>query len=172
MENVLLLLQSLFISFSEPDIFMVDVTLDDEPAKVERLSGHKQPVNRLAFHPTAPILVSSSSDGIKVWTKGTSGWLLTKSLLDIDISSLEWADICWHPSGSHFIVCCRNGDVQFIKKDSWEVTFVLNHLEDISKAVFSPNGVFLAVVGFNRLLSLWNLEKDRSKPIYRFFVLI
>lgn len=79
-------------------------------------------------------------------------------------SALDWYNLAWNPTGSHFALCGLQGDVKVIRNGTWKTEFTLTHFEDISIVQFSPNGVYLMCIGFKRLVAIWRLEESRTVP--------
>lgn len=165
------------IATDEAVVLVMDLTEGPDSTNVVRLTGHSRPVAALSFHPSAPILVSSSVDGsVKVWTKGLKEWkcIHTSEILMGNPDSINSQSFAtsWHPSGSHFALCAFNGDIKIVKSDSWRTAFTLTHLEEIASVQFSPNGVYLMCIGVNRLICIWNLEESRTKPVIKYFTFL
>jgi WD40 repeat protein len=102
------------VSTDDPDIMVLDLKEGTETGEGSQLTGHTKSVACLAFHPNSPTLLSTDTDGcIKVWEKCTSGWRCKKTL-DILVdhaeeSSLDWYNVAWNISGTHFAVAGHHG---------------------------------------------------------------
>lgn len=128
------------------------------PARVV-LSGHRQPITALAFHPIFSSLASCSEDGIvKIWD-----WELgeiektikahTKSVLDIDYGGPD-------PACPLLASCSSDLTIKIWdpSADYANIRTLTGHDHTISSIKFTPNGTYLISASRDKTIRIWDVQ--------------
>ncbi|KAI9293128.1 WD40 repeat-like protein [Neoconidiobolus thromboides FSU 785] len=149
--------------------------------KVHYLSGLKQPANAVAFHPNGRILVAISSNGTlhkydlsNHVNRDESNFEPIVSFKDISYSTLprdkNQFQISYHPKGTYLAVPGKEKGVRLLKGDSLVLykDIATNQNNKISLCEFSPNGKFVASVGLDNYVTIYNLESETPENIFSY----
>lgn len=132
--------------------------LPHQPAKYT-LSGHRQPITSIAFHPFFSILSSASDDGsIKIWD-----WELgelertlkghTRSVLDLDFGG---------PSKSEILMASCSSDLTIKlwdpNSDYSNIRTLTGHDHTISSVRFTPEGTHLISGSRDKTIRIWEVK--------------
>ncbi|KAM0792292.1 protein with putative role during mitosis [Microbotryomycetes sp. NB124-2] len=119
------------------------------------LTGHRAPVNKVAFHPTFSQLASASEDTtIKIWDWETGDFEVTlkghtKAVQDVDFDS----------KGNFLVSCSSDLTVKlWDMSNDWKNTKTLHgHDHSVSSARFMPNDDFIVSASRDRTIRIWEV---------------
>ncbi|KAI9017336.1 WD40-repeat-containing domain protein [Gaertneriomyces semiglobifer] len=158
------------VASDELDIKLVDI---DEITNIKTLKGHTRGLKSLAFDPVGDFLVSTGSDGdVNIWDLRQDQPKIARVLRGIipisDIESREYCRMAWHPSGSHFAVPGKLGDVAMIENGTWRHMYGVkepNRSDCITSVSWSSCGLYLASVNMNGRVNIWKPSQSRTEPL-------
>lgn len=138
-------------------------------AETNRLEGHSEQVNGIAYSPDGQLLASGSDDGtLKVWR--TDGALLNSVVIDpvaapqpVDGEAHSRVlDVAFSPDSQSVAVAQSNGNVTLwsVAADAPQQTLVA-HADWVTAVAFSPNGQRLATASRDSTIKLWNLRNGQ-----------
>ena len=136
------------------------------------LTGHKAPVDALAFSPDSQILASGGVDcGLNIWLMNTQELLCTLTDHTEPITALAFSahpeyllDRSQHPGyllASGSVDCSIK--IWHISPNAPESSVILTltgHSEPITCVKFSPNGQFLASASIDQTIKIWLISPD------------
>ena len=121
------------------------------------LKGHEDSVMLVKFSPTAPVLASGGMDGtLKIWNAQSGTEIRSVKLGSVDA-------LAYSPDGKILGVVERN-NIHLFNTTTWESTGKLVvHLEQqpVAAFTFSPDSQSLAVGGWSKKVSLWDVGKRK-----------
>lgn len=151
---------SLATAGDEPDIKII--SLLDMSARV--LRGHNGAIRSLSYDPEGDLLASASSDGtVRIWH--IENETCQKSLSILPRGADNTLQIDWHPNGKFVAVPVRNQVIVY-ERDSWDELYTFSgdegHSREVSLAVWSPNGEYLASVSINGEIIVWETQSRQT----------
>jgi len=128
------------------------------------LSGHNDRVWSVVWSPQGDLLASCSSDKtIKIWGKGSDGYLECKATLEGAHKKTIRA-MCWTPDGSRLLSVGFDSQMcVWVKgEDTFDcVATMEGHENEIKCVVMDSKGEFLATCGRDKAVWVW--EKDEGE---------
>lgn len=141
------------------------------------LSGHRQGVKHISFHPNGVLVSTASFDGtIRIFSISSEEPELVKSFEGITAAIEDELDeksikVAWHPDGRVFATQNKTRDVITINRSTWlvERSFTSGHMGPINDFSWSPNGAYLATAGSDGKILIWDTKTQNivSKFSYR-----
>jgi len=147
-----------------------------DPSQCSSLKGHEGPVRSLAFDPKNIYLVSSGCDGsLRIWNIETATLVtsLSNLLPKTESSDFQYGRMSWHPSGKLLAIPGSN-EIRCLERDSWKISFVLKggHSKPITMVCWSSNGRYLASIGLDAQLMIWDIGSKETLHRYQHDALI
>ncbi|KAK9465491.1 WD40-repeat-containing domain protein [Lipomyces arxii] len=129
------------------------------------LSGHRQNVKHLSYHPNGALIATSSTDGaIRIYSISSEEPRLIKTIENItvavDANSQVSTKIAWHPDGRAFATQNKTHDVVTVSREKWSIerAFVSGHKAALNDFAWSPNGAYLATAGADGRINIWDTK--------------
>ncbi|KAF8893373.1 hypothetical protein BD779DRAFT_1436150 [Infundibulicybe gibba] len=154
------------------DDLVVKVVDMEDVANIYQLRGHERGVRKATWHPSAPLLTTSGSDGkIIVWDMSNREPTIEATIDGVipavnDSESPEFLHDCaavWDPSGQHFYAASRTHEIFVVSKSQWSKSSTLSD-KDINGVItalaLSPNGVYLASASQSKIY-IWSTQTRR-----------
>ena len=119
---------------------------------------HTGAIRSVCFDPEGDLLCSASSDGtVKIWNIAETSCVKSLGILPNRADGLFQLD--WHPNGKLIAIPVKN-QVHVYERDSWDKLYAFagdeGHSKDVSMAVWSPNGEFIASVSVTGEIIVWS----------------
>ncbi|KAG8956545.1 hypothetical protein FRC04_000023 [Tulasnella sp. 424] len=143
------------------------------------LVGHTRGLRAATWHPSGSYLTTSGQEGkIIVWdcTDGSPKLLheidgLIPSCSDSSQPEFWYsAAAVWHPSGNYFLVASKSHDISRVSRNEWKKTGSFGsaaHSSDIVALSFSSNGLYLASVGKDGQVIVWDTASEKDVARYK-----
>ncbi|CAG8646056.1 2484_t:CDS:2, partial [Ambispora gerdemannii] len=117
------------------------------------LTGHRNPVTRVAFHPVFSVLASASEDtSIKIWDYETGEFERT---LRGHTKSVQ--DIAFDPKGNFLVSCSADLTIKVwdLQSEHKCVKTLYGHDHSVSSVAFLPSGDFIVSASRDKTIKLW-----------------
>ncbi|KAN0061223.1 DNA polymerase alpha accessory factor Mcl1 [Thecaphora frezii] len=162
------------------DELIVRVVDAGDPRRVQLLTGHARGVRSAAWCPTAPYLITCSSDGsARVWDLGSPEPNCIKVIDGILPAARPESEVaclaCWHPSGNHFVIPSKAHELVIMNSHAQSPSWIRSssYLASASSAVptpsgsissmaYSPNGRYLAVGTSDSQITVWEATSKQA----------
>ncbi|KAK7204795.1 WD40-repeat-containing domain protein [Myxozyma melibiosi] len=132
------------------------------------LTGHRQGVKHVSFHPNGALVTTASFDGtLRVFSISSEEPELVKTFDGLAASIKDELDeasikVAWHPDGRVFATQNKTRDVITINRSTWEPerSFANGHMGAINDYAWSPNGAYLATAGSDAKILIWDTKSQ------------
>ena len=176
-------------SFSDDCLFPPEIQVSKKhpPALVATLEGHDSHVTSVAFHPTAPLLATGSSDRtVRLWLLSCDYLSATSEAIPDKLSATCEAisdnlsatsvatlaghshavnSVAFHPTA--LLLASSSGDstvrLWLLSSDYSSATSVATlegHIGSVNSVAFHPTAPLLATGGTDKTVRLWRLSSD------------
>ncbi|KAF0542995.1 putative platelet-activating factor acetylhydrolase ib alpha subunit [Gigaspora margarita] len=128
------------------------------------LTGHRNPVTRVTFHPVFSVLASASEDTtIKIWDYETGEFERT---LKGHTKSVQ--DIAFDPKGNFLVSCSADLTIKVwdLQNDYKCVKTLYGHDHSVSSVSFLPSGDIIVSASRDKTIKLWELSSGYCTKTY------
>lgn len=138
------------------------ISLQDMSAKSFR--GHDGAIRSVSFDPENDMLCTASTDGtVRIWSIKEATCIKTLPILNRGQDDTYVLD--WHPNGKLIAIPIKN-QVHVYERDSWDQLYVFGgdegHSQEVTMAVWSPNGEYLASVSASGEIIVWSTMERQT----------
>jgi WD40 repeat protein len=124
----------------------------DSTLQSVRIAPHGGWIDRLAWHPTEPLLALNSGKNVLLWDA-----ILGETIAVLAFRDSSVFDLAWHPSGE-FLAAAGNGGVKIWQKEDWQEEPVPLYTPTATTTIaFSPTGDYLAAGNLDGTIVLLEL---------------
>lgn len=140
----------------------------EDIAKTMSLRGHGQSVKHVSYNSQGSIVATTALNGdIRFFSLSSETPELLYTLESVATRSTETSDaqftgVAWHPDGQAFAVATRTMEIAVYSHLDWKEhsRFSAEHFDSITDLKWSPNGVYLASVGKDNQLVIWDSKQQ------------
>eukprot|EP00842_Homolaphlyctis_polyrhiza_P001729 jgi/Hompol1/2557/HPOL_005722-RA len=118
-----------------------------------KLSAHRGPITKIAFHPIYSIVATASEDAtVKIWDAETGIFERT-----VKGHTKAVHDVAFHPNGSLMVTCSADLSIKVwdVESEYSCVRTLHGHDHSLSAIAFSPNGDFFLTASRDKMIRLW-----------------
>lgn len=120
------------------------------------LSGHRNPITRIAFHPVFSVIASASEDTtIKLWDYETGEFERT---LKGHTKAVQ--DVAFDPKGNLLVSCSSDLTIKLwdLQNDYKNVKTLYGHDHSVSSVRFMPSGDTLVSASRDKTIKIWEVS--------------
>ncbi|CAJ0745305.1 16592_t:CDS:2 [Entrophospora sp. SA101] len=128
------------------------------------LTGHRNPITRITFHPVFSVLASASEDTtIKIWDYETGEFERT---LKSHTKAVQ--DITFDPKGNHLVSCSADLTIKVwdLQNDYKCIKTLYGHDHSVSSVAFLPSGDIIVSASRDKTIKLWELSSGYCIKTY------